>query len=218
VIDPHPPSACRHLLDQRQDGLIARTPDKPGPEDDGLKACAVVVAHGLFRQSLGPAVRVRAVKCQRSGLIDTAQMLAADYGGFRPHVNESPRAGLLGSAENTPGSLDVDAIPGVRRSPLLDKRGAMNHDLSASDIGSGHHFEIAPDRLGTDSANLLVARRRARHGANPVPFGSQSLGRSTTDEARGSRDEDVHGIHSHSSIRPKHPGQRRRRPSLVCLS
>ena len=42
-------------------------------------------------------------------------MLAEDQGRFRPDVNEASGAGLLGSAEHTPGALDVDAIPGVRR-------------------------------------------------------------------------------------------------------
>jgi hypothetical protein len=40
-------------------------------------------------------------------------MLAADDGGFRADVNEAAGAGLLGSGEHTPGTLHVDAIPGV---------------------------------------------------------------------------------------------------------
>jgi hypothetical protein len=114
VIDPHPPSACGHFLEERQDGLIARTPNEAGPEDDGLKARAVLVAHGLFRQGLGPAVGVGAVKCERGGSHRPPQMLATDYGGFRPHMNEAAGAGQLGSGEHTPGALDVEAIPGVR--------------------------------------------------------------------------------------------------------
>ncbi len=58
----------------------------------------------------------------------------------------------LGSAEHTPGALDVDAIPGVRSPPQLDEGGTMDHDLSASDIGSGHRIDIAPK----------LARRRPR--------------------------------------------------------
>jgi hypothetical protein len=71
-------------------------------------------------------------------------------------MNETAGAGLLRSPEHTPGAVHVDTIPGVRRSPLLDEGGAVNHDLGASDIGSGYGIEIAPDRLGAD---LLVARR-----------------------------------------------------------
>jgi len=41
-------------------------------------ARTVLVAHGPFRQSLGPAVREETVECERSRLIDTAQMLPAD--------------------------------------------------------------------------------------------------------------------------------------------
>jgi hypothetical protein len=33
----------------------------------------------------------------------------------------------------------------------------VNHDFSASDIGGDHRIEIAPDRLGIDSTDLLVA-------------------------------------------------------------
>ena len=40
-----------------------------------------------------------------------------------------------------------------------DERGAVNHDLGASEIGGNHRIEVAPDRLGTDSADLLVAGR-----------------------------------------------------------
>jgi hypothetical protein len=35
----------------------------------------------------------------------------------------------------------------------------VDDDLSASRIGSDHGIEIAPDRLGTDSADILVAGR-----------------------------------------------------------
>jgi hypothetical protein len=65
----------------------------------------------------------------------------------------------LGDGEHTPGALDVDAVPGVRRPALLDESGAVNHDLGTAEIGRGHHFKVAPDRLGTDSADLLVAGR-----------------------------------------------------------
>jgi hypothetical protein len=53
-------------------------------------------------------------------------------GGFGADMNEAADAGLLGSSAHTPGALDIDAIPGVRRPPLLDKRGAMDHDVGAS--------------------------------------------------------------------------------------
>jgi len=78
-------------------------------------------------------------------------------GGFRADVDEAAGAGLLGSAKHTPGVLDVDPIPGVRRSPLLDEGGAVNHDLSASDIGGDDRIKIAPDRLGTDGTDLHTA-------------------------------------------------------------
>jgi hypothetical protein len=155
-IDPHPPSAGSHFLEERQDGLIARTPNEAGPEDDGLKASAVLIAHGLLRQGLGPAVGVGAVEGQWRSLIDAAQMLAADYGGFRPHVNEAAGASLLGRAEHAPSALHVDAIPDFGRSPLLDEGGAVNHDLGASDIGSDHRTEIAPDGLAADGGSVLI--------------------------------------------------------------
>ena len=85
--------------------------------------------------------------------------MAAGHGGFVPVWMNRRALDCWRSADHTRAALDVDAIPGVRRSPLLDKRGAMNHDLSASDIGRRHRIEIAPNRLGTDSTDLRVAER-----------------------------------------------------------
>jgi len=42
---------------------------------------------------------------------------------------------------------------------LLDEGGAVNYDLSAAEIGSDHRIEIASDRFGAESADLLIARR-----------------------------------------------------------
>jgi hypothetical protein len=104
----------------------------PSPAAEAIDTCPVASATHKpaqfssrttrLRQGLGPAVRVRAVEGQRSILINAARILAARTSGFRADVNESASgAGLLGSGEYTAGALHVDAIPGVRRSPLLDE-------------------------------------------------------------------------------------------------
>ena len=92
----------------------------------------------------------------------------------------------MGSAEHTLGALDINAIPGVRRSPLLDEGGAVDHDLGAADIGRGHRIEIAPDRLGTDRCPSAVSRRVAAPPKKP----------------RGAGDEDVYGV-SQPAVEPQ---------------
>jgi hypothetical protein len=47
------------------------------------------------------------------------------------------RSSYVGSAEHYAGALDVDAIPGVGRFPLLNEAGAVNHDVAA-------HFDPLP--------------------------------------------------------------------------
>jgi hypothetical protein len=97
-----------------------RPTKKVGPdiaEDDGLKAGAVLVAHGLFRQGLGPAIRIGALSmAQRRRLIDTTQMPAADVRSLGPQRRAEE---LSGGAE----------VPCSRYAP---RRAAIAADLSAS--------------------------------------------------------------------------------------
>src|SRR5262245_59883203 len=129
---------------------------------------------------------------ERIGLVGAAQMLAVPEHGFRADMDEAAYACLARSGEHARRALDIEALPGVLRSPLLDEGGAMHDGFAAAYVGGPDVLQVAAHGRAAQRADGGVGYFRARHGGHGIAALSEMARHRAADEAGCAGDEDAH--------------------------
>ena len=109
------------------------------------------------------------------------------------NVDESRDAGSNRPVQHGACAQHIYLVPGIFRTPGLDKGGAMQNGLAIANIVRRDRLQVTADRLGPQRPDPAIRPVRPRHRPQLMSVRHQRARRCATDKARCPGDEYPHG-------------------------